>query len=357
MSSDDPDWEKYGYDQSLYGVVYQRIADVSSSDRSTTKSFAYCKHASFRRIPIENEIVTLVEEFNVEIADAEGISNATKTYWEDIVSIWNSPHLNAYPDSFSSETVSSSFQEEGTTKPLRLCPGDVSLEGRHGQSIRFGGTSSDIDVNCIEGEKGSPYTIIRNGQAAELDSRHSFSKGDGPVYSVLEDINSDSTSIYLTSNHSVPLEESFTKRKAWKDSVPEQASKYRGAQCIVNSDRVFVNARGKDIELTANEAIGLGAKVVVIDGKDYIAFDADKVYLGTKALGESEPVLKGETTVKWLESLCTQLMNLTQAMKTPQGDTKVWASTVTGVAAGLHSVLNTLKSRLPKLESTKVFTE
>lgn len=370
MSSDDPDWEFYGCDQALYGVVYQKISDVTTGV-DVGEGFAYCRDANVRRIPIKGEIVSLISEFNVDLVETSQQHDATKIYWTGIIPIWNSPHLNDYPDQFGEDAnkpadTGEYFKETGEVKPLMLCPGDLSLEGRHGQSIRMGGSTSEESQEGISTESGRPYIIVRNGQPnlTNLDSDHKF-KGQGPVYAVLEDVNKDSASIYLTSDQQVPLTEAFTKRDAVKgDKVPVLAKGYKGAQIVANADRIFLNAREHDIELSGKEGIGLEARTIYIDGKEYIAFDADKIYLGKASVNVSndkdnnEPVLKGKTTVEWLSDLCDQLKSLLETMSKPAGgDSKVWISSVIGTAASTIPIVESLKNGLPSLKSRKVYTE
>ena len=86
-------------------------------------------------------------------------------------------------------------------KPLLPYEGDYILEGRFGNSIRFGATARSEVIPISQsnnwstgtkGEIGDPITIIRNGQSVTLDNQ-------GWVHT-LENINTDPSSIYLTSN-------------------------------------------------------------------------------------------------------------------------------------------------------------
>ena len=70
------------------------------------------------------------------------------------------------------------------------------IEGRFGQSIRFGSTIDNSKVTkpnrwSNEGNLGNPITIIRNGQTTPPDNFN----GDR----ILEDIDQDPSSIYLCS--------------------------------------------------------------------------------------------------------------------------------------------------------------
>ena len=74
------------------------------------------------------------------------------------------------------------------------------LEGRFGNSIRFGSTNKSNEISNPNswsdlGNTGDPITIIRNGQPDNLDD-----KGWLPT---IENINGDASSIYLTSNQKI----------------------------------------------------------------------------------------------------------------------------------------------------------
>ena len=99
------------------------------------------------------------------------------------------------------------YYEERDIRRLLPFEGDYLLEGRHGNSIRFGSTtpySSDTEgpypnpwsIDSLDNEEaqiGDPITIIRNGQKVvekDLDKLTNY----------LEDINEDDSSIYMCSN-------------------------------------------------------------------------------------------------------------------------------------------------------------
>ena len=90
------------------------------------------------------------------------------------------------------------------TKISHLQPyeGDIIYQGRWGNSIRFGSTISTIpdddyyhkSPTWIGDKNGSPITILSNGRV-NLDNKEF----------VVEDINIDNSSIYLTSTQKIPI--------------------------------------------------------------------------------------------------------------------------------------------------------
>jgi hypothetical protein len=89
------------------------------------------------------------------------------------------------------------FQEKLNIKPLLPYEGDTIIEGRFGNSVRFGSTNISDKVKTPNGwsdvgELGDPITIIKNGQSDLSDDK-------GWIHNI-EDISTDASSIYMTSN-------------------------------------------------------------------------------------------------------------------------------------------------------------
>ena len=97
------------------------------------------------------------------------------------------------------------FEEKANIRNLFPNEGDVIVEGRFGNSIRFGSTAKQSEENknvespwSTEGREGNPITIIRNGQSqVDLPFSNWF-----PIY---EDIQNDDSSIYMTSGQLIPV--------------------------------------------------------------------------------------------------------------------------------------------------------
>ena len=136
-----PDYETLGKTQALNGVFYRELDMSSVEDELQTLKFAYCGERGVIRPPLKNEIVvlqTLPSEERTEVTTAK------KVYWTKAVPLWNHPHHNAYPDVIQFEDQARSgadlgedFEESEATSPLQIFPGDVIVEGRHGNKIMF----------------------------------------------------------------------------------------------------------------------------------------------------------------------------------------------------------------------------
>jgi hypothetical protein len=126
-------------------------------------------------------------------------------YYLTTVGLWNSVQHNAFPDIASygggDLNFGQTFVEKGDIRSLLPEEGDVLLEGRFGNSIRFSSTTKQKIINnpwSTAGEPGMPITIIRNNQS-------NIDINSDPWVPVYEDPNNDGSSIYLCAGQDIPL--------------------------------------------------------------------------------------------------------------------------------------------------------
>ena len=157
-----------------------------------------------KQSPTVNEIVYVITEI-------KDINGRIRNYFLPPININKVVNHNAVPvelskDEYEAEVETSLdyFKEIENIRPLQPYLGDLTLEGRYGNSIRFGSTinidpekgGSHVPNNWSnEGEIGNPITIIRNGQTNDT-LKAGFEH-------ILEDINGDDSSIYLCSNQQI----------------------------------------------------------------------------------------------------------------------------------------------------------
>jgi hypothetical protein len=276
-------------------------------------------------------------------------------YYSTVVSIWNNPHHGAYPVKTDSPDVDlgEGIDEEGTLAPLQLLPGDTTIEGRLGQSIRLSGGGQGPWSEG--GSRNKPIIILSNGQA---ETQEGFS----PLF---ENIDEDPTSIYLTSDHTIPLTLSNGKRDSY-DSIPDLPSSYRGAQLLFNSNRITINSKLSDVLISSAESVGINGTSINIDSTDYLCLDADKMYLGSKARinegAAKQPMVLGHRMEQFLIDVLDQMISLASAIgtaKTIKGDALPVVNkeglTVADVLKQKRNHLNPKGASL--LKSKKIFVE
>jgi hypothetical protein len=155
------------------------------------------------KYPILEEIVLILSAPSYDLNEQP---NAKTFYYLTTVGLWNSIHHNAFPDIQTYKggelNFGKTFIEKENIRNLLPEEGDVLIEGRWGNSIRFSSTTKQKAINnpwSTQGEVGMPITIIRNKQSTT-------DINPDPWVPVYEDPNNDGTSIYLCAGQEIPLE-------------------------------------------------------------------------------------------------------------------------------------------------------
>jgi len=132
--------------------------------------------------------------------------------------------------------------KEQNIKPLQPFEGETLVESRFGNSIRLGttytsyGSLYQVQPTYKTNADGSPILILRNGTSSPTA---------GKTY-VVEDIEKDRSSIYLTST------QTLTAFKGAQNKVGigvKLLSQYRDPQIALSSDRIVLNAKRDNILL------------------------------------------------------------------------------------------------------------
>lgn len=346
LDESSPYWDRHGRSQSINGIVFRDISTPMNQSEDATLPFAYCANPNVIQMPLKNEIV-IVSSLPSELRTTN--PSATKNYWISIVGLWNHPNHNIYPDTAqdgNDAEFGDDFKENDKVAPLQTFPGDVLMSGRHGNTIRLGGTKQTYNTITDESNNGSPFIIVKN-KMKDPDDGTSLST---------EDINEDGSSLYMVSDHTIPLDEANKKAESWEDP-PDLSTVYKGDQVLINGGRLVFNAKEEGAFIYANEYIGLAAKSVHIDGEDMVSLDAKKIYLGGVALRrEDEPVILGTTLQDWLTNLTDNLNTLLKSLGKP-GPPPAYVAANVATAKALTPAIKTLKSQIKLLTSKKVFTE
>ena len=297
---------------------------------------AYPAFPNIKQYPLINEVVPILY-----LTDTDVTKNTTSVsaYYLPPVNIWNSQIHNAIP---STNTLPSSQQkdyqqvEAGSVRrvtdqsteinlgqtfnenniidihPLLPYEGDIIYEGRFGNSIRLGSTVNNAKLAnpwSFEGENGSPIFIIRNGQSNDITTNSWIP--------VVENINDDKSSIYLTSTQQIPLLPASSREDSYRKSTPPEAVRtYSEEQIILNSGRLVFNAKNDSIILGAAKSIHLTSNTSVnVDGATQIALVAPKVYLGS-TIGDEGTQLQSLVLGENLNTLLGEVSSFLLALET-----------------------------------------
>lgn len=326
-------------------ILYRDI--TAEKETKATEHFALPLYANMKQFPLLNEVVMLVQGPTSDIQTNVGTKDV---YYSTIVNLWGSNHHNALPEPNTdiSTILGKDVVELSDINPMYPFPGDVLIEGRHGQSVRFSGNMSAKNTLVDDSNNGKPFILISNGQI----------KTDNGIDHIVEDINKDPNSLYFLSDHKSDLTPANTKRDSY-DVAPLNPNQYVGNQVILNGGRLYFNAKEDSILLSAKESIGLNARTVNLDAKDYMCLDANKIYLGRTARTSNsrEPVVLGIQLENWLTSLIDILKTIAISLPTV-------TSTPTGTIPGLAELgkaidqpIKDLTTTITLFQSKKVYTE
>ena len=213
-----------------YDIVYQnrQVLRGDASSRPAWPIFSFIK-----QYPVIGELVLLVMGPTTELNDYR---SAQQAYYFPPYNLWNSPNHNAFPELTEyADFVERYYQKPGyqydqtgsvpelpkgayfsekSIQNLEPFEGDTIIQGRFGQSIRFGSTNTlkkKRNSWSNFGKDGDPITIIRNGQGRDtrikeedINTARASILPDQPV---IENINDDDSSIYLTSGQSIEIKD------------------------------------------------------------------------------------------------------------------------------------------------------
>jgi len=233
---------------------------------------------AIKRIPLVGELVLIYKTFNEQ---STKYKRRESWYYVGTVDLQGSLNENMLPglsggktqDEIDKTKPGRTFTRKAVA-PLQPFEGDTIIEGRLGNSIRFGSTVniSTTDRSVSENNTlvptyyyveptwkspngqtyGDPIIVLSNGRK-QLPNKQF----------IIEDPNADASSLYLTSNQTIPLTLStpITRYNA-----------FEGSQFIGVSDKIVLSAKTNVVVLDSKKAIILNTPEEVRIGSD----DADE---------------------------------------------------------------------------------
>lgn len=339
-----PQFKNYGEWASI-GVIL--IEDTSQPTTNPTTSPAYPLFPNIKQYPLLNEIVVVL---SLPSTGLETNTNSSRLYYLPPLNIWGSQYHNAIPGSSNlspsqqkdyEQTSAGSvrkvtdggteiflgddFEEDLTVNPLQPFEGDFILEGRFGNSLRFG--SSDKALH--------PITKIRNGQGEVTNQGWT---------TIEEDINLDSGSIYLTSTQQIPLQPNTFNYNSYS-TAPETVPNYSSPQILINSGRLVFNAKDDSVLISAIKSVGINSQNSVnVDSKNTFVVNSPSILLGSKEA--TEPILKGDITITLLSELVDEMRKwMTQFNNNPSPYLTYLKVSSTPLVATLVKLKNDLETK------------
>jgi hypothetical protein len=362
-----PDFVSLGEWNGIGTIKYELI--LSPESEKAEKNIAKPLLANSKTFPLKNEIV-----FLISLPDTDSLNNLTDNevfYYLNVISLWNHPHHNAFPNPQNSSTIPESqrkdyksiesgnvrrvtdnsteinlnstnnsggkFVERINIHPILPFTGDNIFEGRFGNSIRLGSTvrsKSQYQNNWSTiGQEGDPITVIRNGQP--------FNSSDEGWLPTVEDINSDLSSIYVTSTQRIPINVSSKNYSGIStDQIPLYPISYNQNQIILNSGRILFNSTTDSILLSSQKVISISANEDIgISTRKNVTLTGDLIKLGGINAGES--LLLGDSFIKQFKVLLDTINLLCDALIAEPA----LKGTSPAAASQLKTIINLIKDK------------
>jgi len=345
LDSNHPQYGKYGEVESLNGVFYKDINDSTlENGREEALPFAYSYDCNLVKVPLVGEIVKIKKE---PVRTIGGSGYSYGDYYVSIINIWNTPHHNSLPDTkedIQELEFGDNVVEQSTITGLQPFTGDILIEGRLGQSLRFSGFKHPLNTLTDDSNNGKPFAILKVGQNPSFNELTKYT----------ENINKDLSSIYITSDHSIPVNTSITKQDTFlKEDKPELLNTFKGNQIILDSGRIVLHSKSDSILLNSLNSITLGSSTLNIDSQDYISIDAPSIFIGAKA---EQPAVLGNSNEEFLRKLLGLLDTIGKGF-----NACITPANTSGVLPGLGDYVSlevtALINKLTELKSSKVKVE
>jgi len=220
--------------------------------------------ANIKKIPLLGELILVCKQRSniASSMSGKGKYNTQQWYYLSTINLNSSTNHNSVPgyvQTVGSETtdIKGKTFKESIVSPLQPFEGDMILEGRSGNSIRFTNTlnSQSDPIYTIQQSElfsgdnaGSPIITISNGRVSKPSKQF-----------VTEHIDNDNSSIWLTSDQRVDkLSLNF------KNLIGAAPNFYNKSQIIGKADRIVLSAKQDDIILDALKGIEINAPKIVI---------------------------------------------------------------------------------------------
>jgi hypothetical protein len=336
-----PQFSNYGGWSGIGTIFYDSVLNPTQTQYVaplTAKPF----FPNIKQYPLKEEVVILLKSAGKNVSS--DTTNVIK-YYLPPTNVWNTIQHNAIPSQIpipasqerTPEEIAAGFSrttddteveinlgntfKEKDIYPLLPYEGDIIYEGRWGNSLRFGSTVSGSTNGWSEiGNNGDPITMLRNGQTE-------FGSASPSYIPKNEKINTDLSSIYLTSTQKLDIEPVVALKASFdKIKEPEAVNVYNKNQIVLSSGRLVLNSRTDSILLRSQNSIHIASNTSInMDGSKQIVLDAEKVYLGSAVGSEGaniQSVVLGEELRADLRLLISALKNVAvglQRAKDSQG--------------------------------------
>jgi hypothetical protein len=342
-------WEDNGGWSGIGTIVYQEYREdneVSLKDLTDeillTFNTALPFYPNQKYFPLPGEIVLLMD---LPSAPSPITNKTNETYYQSPINAWNSPQFNGLFLEEDKNILYNSFIEDGEFRGLQTFEGDYLLEGRFGNSIRFGSTNKSGNTDL------SPWstnpTELASNPIILLSNQHNYKMPDSELN--VENINLDGSSIYLTSDQSIPLNIGNVALSSITN--PINISDYTKPQVVINADRTVISSKSDEILMFGKSGIELYSQgpIYMQSANVGLTMQGNQIYLGpySNNSATSEPLVLGCQLQEWLSDLTVALSTFATIIgptfATPEG---TLLETVNSAANSLQNSIARLNTKL-----------
>ena len=362
-------FKQFGEWSSIGCVFFDRLDEPNPNPQFATDNFARPLFPNQSTIPLENEVVYIMTLPN---SNVQSNVNDVSYYYFQPINIWNSVHHNAIPDPINGNSLPPSqqqdyteteggavrrvtdggteielgntFQEKLSIRNLLPYEGDNLIQGRWGNTIRLGSTVLTPKITnpwSQDGGDGDPIIIIKNGQHEESSD---------PWVPQVEDINTDKSSLYLTSTQAISIDAASKNYESYF-SPPISPNKFVGEQIILSSGRLLFNSKNDSILLSSFDTINLNSINSVNIDSPLTTIKSDQILLGDKNARES--IILGDKFLTDFASLMSTIITLSTALQTPitHPSALAYNATVPITSVQLQNAANKMLNKIQSYKS------
>jgi hypothetical protein len=250
-----PEWDELDY--SYIGYIKARMINSEAGKASPDLKWLRPLDTNIKEYPLKGEYVVVVSHFHRQFGSKH---QPGVRFYSQKINLLHSVNNNAMNgigsigdrDFDPDYVIGDVFQINSDIRQVQPYEGDIIFNGRFGQSIRFGGGDSFLQ---------SPNIKIRAGQLTDAgifdveDQNVDFE--EIPLKPVVEDINADGSSVWLTVDGEFPIPLIHADGFVGPNDL-------EGKSIIVNSDKIIINAKAGQIYQSASTEIKLSAPKIML---------------------------------------------------------------------------------------------
>jgi len=207
-----------------------------------------------------------------------------------------------------------SYLEPGSELDLLTKYTDLTLEGRHGNSIRIGSRRERPSINISNGRVSDSFESYSDGSNISLFSVGSLSQNLGGYYNAeglrlsCDNDENNPRKLFINHGNNEDGNENIFDYD-YGNPILDNYLDTESDQIIMFSNRITFDAKTNDLTLSAYRNINLGAgKNFTLTNRGFSVIESNNIYIGKEAKNKAQPMVLGDE----LRTLLLDIMNILQ---------------------------------------------